>query len=374
MADHLDRAMAAGAFGLSVGLEYPLGRAATTAELVRLAAATREHDALFAIHTRDRDVGAEAAFDEAFEIAERTGVALQISHIAPRRGAPPGALVDVLERIDRAPAAGLDVACDQHTRLHGITKLVTMFPPSASAVGTAELLRQLRDPSLRAGFHAFREPIHKLGLMGEWDRLALFESPATPELVGKDFATIAEELGVHPLEAMMDILLAAGDGAPDVLFVGLVQTPEDLDLAFASATCSPGSDATILTQDGPLAGQRFLGAYTWASFYLRSIIRERGVLSLEEGVRRLSWLPADRVGLDGRGALVPGAWADVVVFDPDTISERGTLDAPNAYPVGVRHVLVNGSSGAARRRLHRRPGRHRPAPPAATRLTRRGTE
>lgn len=342
MAVEVERAMEAGAFGLSVGLEYPLGARATRDELVDLARVIERHDGLFAIHTRDRDFRAEAAFDEAFEIAERSGVAMQISHIAPRRGAPEGALEDVLARIDRARIAGTDIACDQHTRHHGITKLVTMFPPSASAVGTPELLRQLRDPRARARFHAFREPIHKLGLMGEWDRLALFEAPASVAWVGKDFETIGRERGQHPLDAMMDILLEAGDDAPNVLFVGLVQTQRDLDLSFGSATCMPESDATTLATDGPLADQRFLGAYTWAASYLRTIVRERGILTLAEGIRRLTAGPAQRVGLADRGELRPGASADITVFDPDRIGDTGTVDAPNTYADGVHHVFVNG--------------------------------
>ena len=344
MVAEVDRAMDAGAFGLSSGLEYPLGARATTDELVRLARAVARRDGLYAIHTRDRDFHAVDAFDEAFAIAERSGAATQISHIAPRRGAPAGALVDVLERIDRRRAEGLDVACDQHTRHHGITKLVTMLPPSASAVGTDELLRQLRDPAARAGFHDFREPIHKLGLMGEWDRLMLFEAPESPDLVGKDFATIARERGRKPLDAIMDILLEAGEDAPNVLFVGLVQTQEDLDLAFASATCVPESDATTLSPDGPLAHQRFLGAYTWAAFYLGCIVRDRSILTLEEGVRRLTAMAAERVGLPGRGVLAPGAWADITIFDPDEVHDRGTLAEPNAFPVGIWEVFVNGLS------------------------------
>jgi N-acyl-D-amino-acid deacylase len=141
---------------------------------------------------------------------------------------------------------------------------------------------------------------------------------------------------------MMDVLLEAGHDAPNVLFVGLVQTQEDLDLTFASATCSPESDATTLALDGPLAGQRFLGAYTWAANYLRTTVRERGVLSLEEGIRRLTAMPAARVGLERRGRLVPGYMADVTVFDPALVSERGTVAAPNAYATGIDHVVVNG--------------------------------
>ena len=343
MVDEVDRAFDDGAFGLSSGLEYPLGAARDDRRNGRPSVeAAARRSGLYAFHTRDRDFHAVEAFDEAFNIAETTGVAFQISHIAPRRGAPAGALPDVLERIDRARDAGVDIACDQHTRFHGITKLTTMFPPSASAVGTDELLRQLRDPAARARFHEFRAPMHKAGLLGEWERLALFEAPASPDLVGKDFATIGRERGQHPLDAMMDILLEAGDDAPNVLFVGLVQTQEDLDLTFASSTCSPESDATTLALDGPLAGQRFLGAYTWAANYLRTTVRERGVLSLEEGIRRLTAMPAARVGLEGRGRLVPGYMADVTVFDPALVAERGTVAAPNAYAIGIDQVVVNG--------------------------------
>jgi N-acyl-D-aspartate/D-glutamate deacylase len=204
-----------------------------------------------------------------------------------------------------------------------------------------------------------------MGLMGEWDRLSLFEAPGSPEWVGKDFSVIASERGQHPLDAMMDILLEAGDDAPNVLFVGLVQTQEDLDVAFGSQTCAPESDATTLSPDGPLAHQRFLGAYTWAAFYLRCIVRERGVLRLEEGIRRLTQVPAQRVGLPDRGVLRPKAWADIAVFDPDLVEDRGTVAEPNRFPAGIRHVFVNGqpaySDGrfAADRagQVLRRPGR-----------------
>jgi N-acyl-D-aspartate/D-glutamate deacylase len=342
MVAELDRAIDAGAFGLSLGLEYPLGAGADSAEVMTLAGAVARHHGLLAVHTRDRDFEAVSAFDEAFEIVERTGVALQLSHIAPRRGAPDGALVEALSRIDRSRDRGLDVACDQHTRLHGITKLVAMLPPSASAAGPAVLARLLRDPAARASFHEFRKPIHKLGLLGEWDRLSLFEAPATPGLVGKDFSEIARERGQHPLDAIMDILIEAGDRAPDVLFLGLVQTEDDLDLAFGSSTCSPESDATVLAPDGPLTEQRFLGAYTWAAFYLRSIVRERKILGLEEGVHRMTAMAARRVGLRDRGVLAEGAWADLTVFDPDRVEDMGTTTEPNQFPRGIRHVLVNG--------------------------------
>lgn len=338
----LGEAFDAGVFGLSSGLEYPLGQACTTDELAVLARETGRLGGFYAIHTRDRDFRAAEAFDEAFDVGRRAEVPLQISHLTPRYGAPPDAAARALATIDAARARGEDIACDQHTRMHGLTKLVTMLPPSALEGGTPELLRRLRDPDTRAEYRAFQSPLFKMGLMEEWERIALFEARSSPDLVGKDFKTIGEERGQHPVDAMMDILLEAGDDAPNVLMTGLVHTEEELEQTFVHPSCMPESDATALATDGPLAGQSFLGAYTWAAYYLRRLVRERAALSLQEGVHRLTQLPATRLGLGDRGVVRAGVWADVVVFDPATIAERGTVRSPNQYATGVQHVLVNG--------------------------------
>jgi N-acyl-D-amino-acid deacylase len=338
----LGEAFGAGAFGFSSGLEYPLGLACTTEELVVLARATGRLGGYYAIHTRDRDFRAVEAFDEAFDVGRQAEVPLQISHLTPRYGAPPGASARALEAIDTARARGDDVACDQHTRLHGLTKVVTMLPPTALEGGTAELLRRLSDPDTRAEYRAFSQPLFKMGLMNEWERIALFEARNSPAWVGKDFRTIGEERHQHPLEAMMDILLEAGEDAPNILMTGLVHKEEELEQTFIHPSCMPESDATALAVDGPLARQSFLGAYTWATYYVRRFVRERGSLTLQEGVHRMTQLPAQRLGVTDRGVVREQAWADLVVFDPATIAERGTLRAPNQYAAGVQHVLVNG--------------------------------
>jgi N-acyl-D-aspartate/D-glutamate deacylase len=167
--------------------------------------------------------------------------------------------------------------------LHGLTKLVTMLPPSALEGRTTELRRRLRDPDTWAEYRAFQRPLYKMGLTNEWERIALFEAHRSPEWAGKDFRTIGQERSQHPLDALMDILLEAGDDAPSVLMTGLVHTEDELEHTFVHPTCMPESDVTALATDGPLAGQSFLGAYTWAPYYLRRFVRERSVLALEEG-------------------------------------------------------------------------------------------
>jgi N-acyl-D-aspartate/D-glutamate deacylase len=229
-----------------------------------------------------------------------------------------------------------------HTRLHGLTKLVSALPASALDGGVEVLLARLRDPEYRAAYRRFDQPLFKMGLMGEWDRLTLFEARCSPAWVGKDFSTIAMDRGQDPMDAVMDILLEAGNDAPNVLWTGLVMTEDDLEETYVSATCMPESDATALATDGPLAEQSFLGAYTWATYYLRRFVRERQALSLEEGVHRMTELPARRLGLRDRGVIREGACADLVVFDAERVAERGTLSQPNQYAVGIAHVLVNG--------------------------------
>src|SRR5262249_8557704 len=156
--------------------------------------------------TRDRDFKANEAFDEAFDVGRRADVPLQVSHLTPRYGAPPESAVRALQAIDDARARGEDVSCDQHTRLHGITKVVTMLPAGALEGGTPDLLRRLGDPDIRAEYRAFRQPLFKMGLMGEWERIVLFEARNSPRWVGKDFRTIGEERKQEPIDALMDIL------------------------------------------------------------------------------------------------------------------------------------------------------------------------
>lgn len=358
MAALLDDALDAGAFGLSSGLEYPLGRACSNEENLALCRVVRRRRGYYAIHTRNRDIHSDEAFDEAFEIGRQTEVPLNISHLAPRYGAPPASAARALERIDAERARGADITCDMHTRLHGLTKLVTALPPAALDGGVDMLLARLGDPAMRAEYRAFKEPLFKMGLLGEWERLTLFEARRSPEWVGKDLRTIADERGQHPLDCVMDILLDAGDDAPNVLWTGLVMTEDDLEETYVSPTCMPESDATALATDGPLAEQSFLGAYTWATYYLRRFVRERRALSLEEGIHRMTELPARRLGLGDRGVVREGAWADLVVLDPERVAERGTLVAPNQYAVGIDHVLVNGDPALQGRQVtDRRSGR-----------------
>ncbi len=337
----LEEGLDAGAFGFSTGLEYPAERGASEQEIIELCRTAARRGGLYATHERNRDLLAVEAVEEGVRAAEETGVRLQMSHIIPRRGGPPDALERSIEAVEQAYNRGLDAAFDAHTRLHGITNLSAVLPSWAVEEGPGRLRRYLSDAAAREGLKQHRSIISSFGL-GGWDRVALFRSGGSPGKTGRSIAELTPPDG-DPYDTMYDLLLAEGDDPHGALLICRSYDEDMLAAAFSHPLCTTESDATSLCLDGPLAGAAFLGAYTWAGSFFRTMVRERQELSLEEAVHKLTAQPAGRIGLDDRGRLRPGMKADVTVFDPDEFSDRGTLEDPNRPASGVRHVLVNGA-------------------------------
>ena len=337
----LEESLAAGAFGLSTGLEYPAERTASPDEILALCRVVQRRGGLYATHTRNRDVHAVESIAEGVAVAERAGVRLQVSHIIPRRAGDPTAWERALELVDTTRARGLDIAFDSHTRLHGITNLSNALPPEEFALGPAELAARLADPGVRARTKSHHSLISSFGL-GGWDRVFLFSSPHCPDLVGRSFAELAPR-GGDAFDAILDVLLAEVEDPHAVLCTCHSYEDEWLRATMRHPLGMPGSDATDLSLDGPLGSATFLGAYTWAGWFYRRLVTETGDLSLEEAVRRLTSIPAQRIGLADRGLIVEGAWADLAVFDPARFCDRGTMATPNQLADGVHHVIVNGT-------------------------------
>ena len=340
MARLLEQGLDAGAFGFSTGLEYPAEREASEEELIELCRVTARSGGLYATHERNRELLAIEAVEEGLRAAAATGVRLQLSHIIPRRGGPADSLERCIELVEAAHAGGLDVEFDAHTRLHGITNLSAVLPSWAVDGGPGRLRRYLTDPATRVRLKRYASIISSFGL-GGWDRVALFCSEGSPDKVGHSIADLTPA-GADPYDTMYDLLLAEGDDPHGALLIAHSYDDDMLAFTFRHPLCTTESDATALCTDGPLAGTTFLGAYTWAGSFFRTMVRERQDLTLAEAVYKLTAQPAGRIGLADRGRLLKDKQADIVVFDPDEFSDRGTLDEPNRPAVGVRHVLVNG--------------------------------
>jgi N-acyl-D-aspartate/D-glutamate deacylase len=337
MSRTLERALDEGAWGYSTGLEYAAESGVPEAEIESLCRVVARHGALYATHTRDRDAHAVEAVEEAIRTAERAGVRLQVSHLVPRSGLDAGRRC--IEAVEAARGRGLDVAFDMHTRLFGFTFLASVLPAWAVAGGPGRLAEVLRDRSARERMKSHRSI---LSAGDDWARIVLLDNEVWPQYARRDVDSIAAERGQEPLDAVYDLLARDTEQLHRLLVLIRCYTEEQQREAFAHPLCVPGSDATTLAPDGRLAGSIFHGAYTWAAWFWRFLVRETRLLTPQEAVRRLTRAPAERLGLADRGVLRAGAAADVAVFDPGAFAECGTAFEPNRLAVGMRHVLVNG--------------------------------
>ena len=330
--------LAEGAHGYSTGLEYAAERAATEAEVTQLCRVAAKVDALYATHTRDRDHKAVEAIEEAVRTAEHAGVRLQVSHLLPRVTAG-GILERSIETVADARARGLDAAFDMHTRLYGTTFLNTVLPPWATRDGRDALLKHLNSVESRARMKTY--PSIVAG--GGWDRIVLLDNPAVPEFSRRTIGDIGRELGRDPHDVAFDVLQREIDHLHRPMVIILCYDEDSQAKIFSHPLCMPGSDATTLAPDGPLAGSTFHGAYSWASWFWRFMVKQRRALTEEEAIHRLTGLPASVMKLTDRGVLREGAAADIAMFDPERFAERATTFEPNQLAQGMVHVVVNGN-------------------------------
>jgi N-acyl-D-amino-acid deacylase len=342
----LAQGMDEGAWGYSTGLEYAPERACPEEEIAELCRVAAEKGGFYATHTRNRHGEATQTVEEAIRTAAAAGdVPLQVSHISSiTRLTDDGraALEQAMKMINDACARGHDVAFDMHTRLFGLTNLSAVLPPSVIQGTKQEIAANLRSPSLRAELRSRPSIVTSLSRGGDWSRIVLYNCRSHPELARKTLAEINGSRTGDVFDTICEILLDEIDDLHGPMILGYAYDESDMRMVFDHPDCMVGSDATALALDGPLKSQFFHGAYTWAAWFFRHFVQEKKQMTLGEAVRRLTSLPAKRVGLSDRGVLREGAFADIAIFDPNTFAERGTTFEPNQLAQGMRHVIVNG--------------------------------
>ncbi|MCC7162421.1 MAG: amidohydrolase family protein [Anaerolineae bacterium] len=343
----LAEGMQEGAFGYSTGLEYGPERACPEEEIAALARVAAKYGGFYATHTRNQGDGAEAAIETIAE-AVRTGgaadIPLQISHISiVSRLAHDGhwAVQKALEQVDVARGRGQDVTFDMHTRLFGTTNLSEALPPQALEGSTREIAARLSDPATRRELKKYNSIITALA-RDDWSRIVIFDSKLDPEISRQSIADISAARGTEPFDTIYDILLAHVENIHELMIIAFAYNENDIRPAFKHSLCMVGSDATALATDGLLAGTSFHGAFTWAGWYYSHFVRDTRTFTPQEAIRRMTSLPASRLGLTDRGTIKQGAYADLAIFDPETFAERGTTFEPNQTAQGMRHVMVNG--------------------------------
>ncbi len=352
----VDEAMSDGAFGLSSGLVYPPGRYADTSELVELCRVVAKFGGLYASHIRGERETILEALREAIEIGERGGVAVQISHHPAKIGAW-GRSVDTLAMMDEASNRGVDVTCDMHPYIGGSTSLSALLPPWAQAGGSSKIVERLKMLGEREKIRVdmLEEKIPgpgPCGLVkrGMWEKILISSYPEEWP-IGRSIREIAVEKGVDPFTVYFDLLVDSGAVGS---VVGFYYNEEDIRNVLKYSKSMIGSDGYALAPYGILGGGRnHPRSYGTFPMVLRKYVRGLSrpelvydeaakVVSLEEAVMKMTSMPAKKLKLANRGLIKVGYWADIVVFDPETVADTASYLDPYKYPVGIGHVLVNG--------------------------------
>jgi N-acyl-D-amino-acid deacylase len=337
-------AMAEGAFGLSTGLIYAPGCYADTAEIVELVKVVAQAGGMYFSHIRGESETVLEAAQEAITVGERAGVAVQISHLKTAGRANWEKTAALLDLLDQANAHGLDVTGDMYPYTAGATSLGALLPPWVHEGGLAKLLPRLRDQQARArmrqdieqGLDGWWNPVRAAG----WPGVQISRAPQHRSYQGMRLSDVAALRQQDPLEAALDLLLAEEGNAGVVLFM---MGEAQVEAILRHSRVMIGSDAGVTAPYGVLGrGHPHPRAYGTFPRILGPYVRERGVISLEAAISRMTGLTAWRLGLTDRGLVRPGYKADLVVFDAQRIADRATYDTPHAYPSGIRWVLVNG--------------------------------
>lgn len=343
MARVVDQCMDEGAGGFSSGLEYFPGSLAAPEHLVPLCEVAASYKRLYATHVRNRDTHYDLGFAEAIATARQSGAKLQISHIQPKFGAPDYAMEHTLEMIELARRHGTDIAFDVIPHDWNHTFMAAILPKWAQAGTLDDVLKRLADPEQREKIKANPQPMWLIVKAEKWSDIVLLNATHNKDLVGADFAEIGRMRNCHPYDAVLDILLEEGDDMMACMWTSRSFQDSDLDLCLNQPECAVISDTVATANEGVLKDHLgSLSGYGWAARFLQYYVRDRGVLTLSQGLAKLTTVPAARLGLKHRGALKVGYHADICVFDQVNIASNATARNPRRYASGICHVLVNG--------------------------------
>ncbi|HYC92558.1 MAG TPA: D-aminoacylase [Thermoanaerobaculia bacterium] len=342
------QAMEDGALGVGSSLIYAPAFYAKTAELVELNKAAAPYGGMYISHMRSEGNRLEEAVDELIAIAREAQVPAEIYHLkaAGQRNWPK--MQNVLRKIEDARNAGLRITADMYTYTAGATGLDAAIPPWVQEGGYEAWRKRLQDPATRAKvLEEMRTPTdaweNLMLLAGSPERVLLigFKSERLKPLTGKTLAEVAKLRNVSPEDAAIDLVIEDGGRVEAVYFL---MSEDNLRMQIRQPWVSFGSDAGASAPEGV-----FLESSTHPREYgnfanlLGRYVRDEKLIPLEEAVRRLTSLPAANLGIPDRGALQPGFFADVVIFDPNTIAAHSTFADPRQYATGVQHVFVNGT-------------------------------
>lgn len=347
MRELVRREMEAGALGITTALIYPPAFFAKTDELIALCKVAAKYQGKYTVHMRSEGNQLIEGVQETIRISREAGLPAEIYHLKASGAANWPKMDQVIKIIEDARRHGVKVTANMYTYPAGGTGLDAAMPPWVWDGGREAGYKRLQDPDTRKKIaDAIRTPSNDwenlYNLAGSPDRilLASFRTEKLKPFTGKTLAEVARTRGQDPVEAIMDLVLEDRSRIGTIYFL---MSEENIKKQIRLPWVSFGSDAASIAPEGVfLRSSAHPRAYGNFARLLGKYVREEKVISLSEAVRRLSGLPAKNLGLDRRGFLKQGMFADVVVFDPQTIADRATFENPHQLSVGVRDVFVNG--------------------------------
>jgi len=347
MRDLVAREMDEGALGIASALIYAPGFYATTDELVEICKVAGQHHGMYISHMRSEGNRLIEAVEELIRISREAQLPAEIYHLKAAGVANWPKMDRVIEMVEAARTSGVRITADMYTYTAGGTGLDASMPPWAEDGGYDALFKRLQDPQERRKIaDAIRTPTDQWENLylaaGSPERVVLveFKSDALKPLTGKTLGDVARLRKESPEEAIMDLVLADRSRIGTIYFM---MSDDNVKREIRLPWVSFASDASSIANEGVfLKSAAHPRAYGSFARVLGKYVRDEHVLTLPEAIRKLAALPAANLGLDRRGLIKPGLYADIVVFDPAAIADRATFEQPHQYAVGVRHVFVNG--------------------------------
>lgn len=345
----LDAAMRDGAFGLASMLALPPGSLATTQDVIELCKVVAAYGGIYSTHNRHEGTGVIDAVKEAIAIGEGAGVPVDVIHLKIADRSLWGKMNDVVALIDAARQRGVNVQANVYPYIRGVDNLFSIIPPWAHEGGREKMLERLKDPAQRPRLKKeIREGLpdwynHYTAVGSDWSRV-LVSGKGTYEGLTMDRVIAERSKGktppADPLDVFFEILIEHGGSLPTIYEH---HTEEDMNLALVQPWCSIGSDGLAYATEGRLRrGNPHPRSFGTFPRILGVYVRERGLLRLEDAIRKMTSLNASKVGIVDRGLIRAGTFADVTVFDPERVIDKSTYQDPFHYSEGIEYVLVNG--------------------------------
>ncbi len=328
-------AMEEGAWGMSTGLIYPPSAYGKQPEITGLARIVAEYGGIYFSHIRNEGETLLEAITEACEIGKNSGASVQIAHFKAKGKPYWGKTKQSLSLVEKYRETGVDITFDQYPYIASSTNLTALLPHWSQEGGADRLMEYLKSDSMRA------KMAKEFQFSFDWSDILIANAKNNPLYNGRNIAEVAEMMNKDPLNAFFDLLVKENTQVPTVMFL---MNEEDVQRVMQSPYGMVGSDGSAIAPEGIWANNvphpRFYGTFPRV---LAKYVREDGILSLQEAVRKMTAAPAQKLGLKDRGLLREGYKADIAIFDPKTVKDVATFTKPQRYAEGIPHVIVNGT-------------------------------